>query len=134
MKAKTLTDTKYFRQGLSIELIALRCSMEKGELFGQVLDTDNYAEAEVETDILETGSSAAPEEQCLVIDRFEGDIAVCEDRKTLEMININIQQLPAEVKEGDVIKLIDGLYVVDAQETLEIEERIEEKARSLFEE
>ncbi len=44
----------------------------------------------------------------VIIDRFEGKYAVCE-KKNLEMIDIEIDKLPKEVKEGDVL-IIEGKY------------------------
>jgi len=38
----------------------------------------------------------------LIVDRFEGDFAVCENENK-EMINVCRSELPADVKEGDVL-------------------------------
>ena len=43
-------------------------------------------------------------EEILVVDRIEENIAVCEDRETRVMFNIELSKLPENVKEGDVIK------------------------------
>lgn len=51
-----------------------------------------------------------------VIDRFEGDYAVVEF-KDREMQNIERKLLPPEVREGDLIRLVDGAYVIDVEET-----------------
>lgn len=72
-------------------------------------------------------------QQILVVDRFEENIAVCEDRETKKMINISVTDLPENVKEGDVIKHINNKYELDEKTTLEIEERINEKVKDLFE-
>lgn len=70
----------------------------------------------------------------LVIDRFEGNIAVCENRETEEMTNINIEELPEDVTEGDVLSY-DGIeYEIDEEAKKEIEERIKNKIKNLFEE
>ena len=73
-------------------------------------------------------------EQLLVIDRFEENIAVCENRETRKMINIDLSELPNELKEGDVIKKVNNKYELDEEKTAEIEERINEKVKDLFEE
>lgn len=70
----------------------------------------------------------------LVVDRFEGNIAVCENRETGEMININKSELPEEVQEGDVLKIVNNKYEIDAEKQQEIEERIQNKVKDLFEE
>ena len=50
------------------------------------------------------------------IDRFEGAFAVVEDdqRKTRQ---IERTLLPPEAKEGDVLKMSDGRYEIDREET-----------------
>lgn len=62
----------------------------------------------------------------LIIDRFEGDLAIieCEDK----MIEIPVKYLPAAAREGDVLKL-----VIDEKETDKRRERIQKLADSLFE-
>jgi len=42
----------------------------------------------------------------VIIDRFEGDFAVCE-KSDRTMINIKKDRLPASVKEGDVL-IVEG--------------------------
>ena len=72
------------------------------------------------------------EEKTLVIDRFEGDIAVCENRKTQEIENIDIKNLPANIKEGDILKLKNNEYQIDTEAREEAENRINEKLKNLF--
>ena len=71
-------------------------------------------------------------EKELVIDRFEEDIAICEDRKTGEKYEILKENLDENLKEGDIIKEEKGKYVKanDIQE--EVEKRIEEKMNNLW--
>jgi len=95
---------------------------EKSELIKQFID-------DIHQKIEETKSHIT-----LVVDRFEGDIAVCEDRETEEITNIDISELPENVQEGDVLKLNNGKYEIDEQTKLEIEERIKNKIKNLFEE
>ena len=71
-------------------------------------------------------------EKILVIDRFEGNLAVCEDRETKEMINIEISNLPNNIKEGDIIKFKDNKYELHEELRNEIEDRINEKMKNLF--
>lgn len=68
-----------------------------------------------------------------VIDRFEGNYAVCENRETQEMKNINIYELPENIKEGDVLKYENGEYILDIDLKQTIEERIKEKTQNIFE-
>ena len=52
-------------------------------------------------------------EQTLVIDRFEGDFAVCEDQITEEMINIDRNLIPENAVEGMTIKKQGDSYFID---------------------
>lgn len=62
----------------------------------------------------------------LIIDRFEGDLAVCET-ESLEFVNIPKIALPSGVKEGDVITVS-----IDSSETEKREEKIAGLMNSLF--
>lgn len=70
----------------------------------------------------------------LVIDRFESNFAICENRETGEMVNIEKQKLPDNISEGDVLKIVDNEYIIDEQTKKEIEERIKRKVSNIFEE
>lgn len=71
-------------------------------------------------------------EKELVIDRFEEDIAICEDRKTGKKYEISKENIDKDLKEGDIIKEEKGRYIRanDIQET--VEKRIEEKMNNLW--
>lgn len=66
------------------------------------------------------------------IDRFEGDIAVCEDRENNKMINIKKENLPQGAKEGSVLKYENGKYSLDKEKEEEISKRIKEKMDNLW--
>jgi len=66
------------------------------------------------------------------IDRFEGDFAICENRETNEMINIEKSLLPEECKEGDIIKFENCKYVLDKFETQKEKEEIKNLVDNLF--
>lgn len=67
-----------------------------------------------------------------VIDRFEGDFAVCEcEDKTI--LNINVNKLPENVCEGDVL-VIDGANIsIDYEETKKRKQEIEVLMEDLWE-
>ncbi len=67
------------------------------------------------------------------IDRFEGDLAVCEDRETQNIININREELPDDAKEGTIIMLTEDGYSIDTKTQNETEERIKQKMDDLWE-
>ena len=62
----------------------------------------------------------------LIIDRFEGDFAVCET-ENLEFVNIPKKALPENAVEGDVITV-----KIDGDETRERRKRIDGLMNSLF--
>ncbi|QCX33393.1 DUF3006 domain-containing protein [Caloramator sp. E03] len=56
-----------------------------------------------------------------VIDRFEGEFAVAVNLNG-EVFNINIEKLPKDAKEGDVI-IINGKIAIDKEETERLRKR-----------
>lgn len=67
-----------------------------------------------------------------IIDRFEGAYAICENYYTKEFINIPISQIPTDAKEGTIIKLVDGIYEIDFDDTKSISARIKAKMNKLW--
>lgn len=66
------------------------------------------------------------------IDRFEGDFAICEDRKTQKMVNIKKSLLPIDATEGDIIKFENGKYILDIDQTKKEKEEIKNLVDNLF--
>lgn len=71
-------------------------------------------------------------EEEIVIDRFENNIAVCEDIKTGKIIEIPRKSIEKDAKEGDIIKNIEGIYKKDIKKQEEVELRIKEKMDKLW--
>ena len=70
----------------------------------------------------------------VTIDRFEGDWAVLE-RADLSTVAVTRSQLPAEAREGEVLRLNpDGSFEMDTEETQRRRERILHLQNSLFDE
>ena len=65
------------------------------------------------------------------INRIEDKIAVCENRENKKMINIHLSKLPLNIKENDIIKYINGVYILSKQETNSTKENIKEKFNKL---
>ena len=67
----------------------------------------------------------------LVIDRFEGDIAVCEqiDRT---MFNIQRSKLPPAAKEGDVILIEGDTIRIDPKATAERASQVGKMMQNLW--
>ncbi len=66
------------------------------------------------------------------VDRFEGNIAVLEDDNR-HTIDVARSLLPCEIKVGDCIRLKNGKYEKDADETALRRKRTERLMKQLFE-
>lgn len=67
----------------------------------------------------------------VIIDRFEGDFAVCE-REDRRMIDIEISKLPPKAKEGDVLNISQDIITIDLEETERRKRKIEELTKDLW--
>lgn len=67
------------------------------------------------------------------VDRIEEEIVTLENRKNKEMITINKDNLPENIKEGSILKKVNEKYILDEEKTKETEERIKEKMNKLWE-
>ena len=67
-----------------------------------------------------------------IIDRIENDIAICQNPESKEIIEVDIEELPQEAKEGSVIILEDGKYTIDKKEEMKIRNRIVDKMKKLW--
>ena len=67
----------------------------------------------------------------LIIDRFEGDYAVCEC-ETGEFVSIRRNLIAEDAKEGDIIVWIDASYLVDSEKSTARKQNIRKKANRLF--
>ncbi len=71
--------------------------------------------------------------QKLIVDRFEGDYAVCETEDR-NIINIPKTELPDNIREGNSIYLDkNGKYRIDIMNTNNQEEKIRKKMNKLWE-
>ena len=68
----------------------------------------------------------------VIIDRFEGSFAVCEDENR-KMINIEKAKLPKEAKEGSVLIIQGDNIEIDHIETENRKDRIKKMMDSLWE-
>lgn len=71
-------------------------------------------------------------ENKFTVDRFEGDMAVLENRDTGELFNVSRNDLPQEVKEGTILKINNNKYEVDLEEQKIVEDRIKDKMNKLW--
>lgn len=67
-----------------------------------------------------------------VIDRFEGDFAICEKIESKELFSILRSKLPTNSHEGDILTFKNNSYYFDLEKKSEIENRIKNKMDSLW--
>lgn len=68
----------------------------------------------------------------VIIDRFEGDFAVCE-MSNRNMIDIHKNKLPKNVKEGDVLTISGDTITINHEKRKTREERIKNLMDDLWE-
>ncbi len=67
-----------------------------------------------------------------VLDRIEGNTAICENMENCEIIEIDKNLIEGSAKEGDVLIFKNGKYSIDAEKTLTKKEEINEKIEKLW--
>lgn len=68
----------------------------------------------------------------LIIDRFEGNYAICEDEER-GTFAIEIVDLPKEIREGSVLNISDsGIISIDKKETDDRREKIKNMQKDLW--
>jgi len=72
------------------------------------------------------------EEKVFTIDRFEDIYAVCEEKETKDILNIEISKLPKGIKEGDIIVFKNNKYLVDKKNQKDREASIKQKMDKLW--
>lgn len=76
--------------------------------------------------------TAKGEHMYYIIDRIEGDIAVCE-ADDMSHVDIPLSLLPENVKEGSILKIgTDNEYIIDEEAEKERKQRILKKQKRLF--
>ena len=68
----------------------------------------------------------------IIIDRFEGNLALCE-KEDKTILAIPKAQLPIGVKEGDVLVEENGSFSVDTEATYQRREKIDRLMNDLWE-
>ena len=51
-----------------------------------------------------------------IVDRIENNIAILENKETKEIVNISLDILPSNLKEGNVLKYENNTYILDTKE------------------
>jgi hypothetical protein len=68
----------------------------------------------------------------VIIDRFEGNLAVCE-KEDGSFLDINSQSLPSGAKEGDVLMINGDQITVDKSRTQERRKKINSLMEDMWE-
>lgn len=66
------------------------------------------------------------------VDRFEGEYAVLENRKTNELKQVKRDMLPANIKEGSILQCVNGKYMYNEELTKEETKRIQDRMNKLW--
>ena len=66
------------------------------------------------------------------IDRFGSNLRICENLETGEIVDIPMQLLPRELKEGYILKFENNSYTLDLEKTHEKQEQIKKLVDNLF--
>ena len=65
------------------------------------------------------------------VEKIEDNIVVLEDRNKNTFFNIEKNNLPNNIKEGDILDLVDDKYIINEDSTKKIKEDIRNKFNSL---
>ena len=66
------------------------------------------------------------------VDRFEGEYAVLENRKTNEIKNVKKDTLPENIEEGSILQYVNGKYTLNEERTIEENNRIKDRMKNLW--
>ena len=66
------------------------------------------------------------------VDRFEGEYAVLENRKTNELKQVKRDMLPTNIKEGSILQCVNGKYMYNEELTKEETKRIQDRMNKLW--
>lgn len=65
------------------------------------------------------------------VDRIEEKIAICEDDDG-NVLKLNVDELPQEIREGDIIEKKENGFVIDSDETQLRRKKMAELQRNIF--
>ena len=68
----------------------------------------------------------------VIIDRFEGNYAVCE-KEDRTMMDIKKSKIPSIAKEGDVLSIDNDVIIIDIEKTKKRLNEIEKLTKGLWE-
>ncbi len=108
-----------------IQEISKKAIEEKQE---ENIETENLEINETEVELAKKLNAI----QEFSVDRLEEDMAILENRENGNTMNVARSKLPSDIKEGDILKCINGKYTLDRERTLEETNRIKNKMNHLW--
>lgn len=66
------------------------------------------------------------------VETIENNVVKLENRNKVEYILVEKSKLPANIKEGDILDLIENQYLINEKLTKETKKRIKNKFNSLI--
>lgn len=67
----------------------------------------------------------------LVLDRYEGNYAICENRNTGKILEIPKSYISKQAKDGDILKFRHGIYQINFKETRKQKEDMKKLLESI---
>lgn len=61
------------------------------------------------------------------VDRFENEFAILENRNTRKTVNISIFKLPNNLKEGDILTISNGKFILNNEKTQSLQNDIQNR-------
>ncbi len=69
----------------------------------------------------------------LIVDRFEGNFAICEEEGVEKLFGIDRSELPANVREGDLLEIDgEGNLSINEEKTRQRREKILARQKKMF--
>lgn len=65
------------------------------------------------------------------VDRIEKNIVLCQNLKTEEMYEFNLDSMPEDIEEGAIIKYVHNKFLLDKRAYNKRKKEIEEKMKKL---
>lgn len=67
-----------------------------------------------------------------VVDRIEGGVVVCQAPDTGENAEFPKEKMPPGLREGDIVRLENGVFTIDGQRTQQRKAELSKRLNDLF--
>lgn len=65
------------------------------------------------------------------VDRIEENIVILENRTNNKIIEVELNKLPENIKEGDILTISNNTYIIEENKTKEIKNNIRDRFNKL---